>query len=482
MALSIVILAVPLAFSETSPTPAPTLSLDEARKANEEAQAEYYRAQTEKLKQPTPAKTFRQAVDENPASVLGVLGVIVAALVTLLSFVFNYRATLRNQRDTQFYEALKRFGDKDSPSMRSSAAGLLAQMSSAKHLGVESMRTFENGRLYFFRPTWRRPYFGTVLYQLVSGLLLEQNHVVLSSIAGALNSLSRLDPNESVWALYSGNRKLQYEIVQILAEFSALIEDMELGDSWSLAESFTGYKAQVLRTLANQSDQDFSVLASSAFRSHVALPAEKKQELLMSLQSELRVLARRLRANVDVCSDALRGLRPEKIGILQKFWWERSGTRSMIHFPFKKLFLVGANLKYAILGKTGLVKSLEVGLPYSQLQAANLEHADLQAVSLRGAQLQGANLLNAKMDGTKLYGACIDGKTNMEGATWWQANFFGYVSHEFFGDSDTGEVDAKLLEELFRRYGNTEMLDLHYSVQQFKKLDTDRYEPSKTSS
>lgn len=69
----------------------------------------------------------------------------------------------------------------------------------------------------------------------------------------------------------------------------------------------------------------------------------------------------------------------------------------------------------------------------------------------------------------------------MEGATWWRANFFGYVTEGFFGDSDTDEVDARLLEELFDRYGNIEMSDLHYSVQKFKKLETDRYEPRKAS-
>ena len=58
--------------------------LIDAQRANEEAQAEYYREQTEKLRQ---QKTFWQNVADNPASVLGVLGVIVAALVTLISFV-----------------------------------------------------------------------------------------------------------------------------------------------------------------------------------------------------------------------------------------------------------------------------------------------------------------------------------------------------------------------------------------------------------
>ncbi len=81
-----------------------------AQKNNQDAQAAYYRKQLED-------KTFWQKVGDNPAAV----GAVVAALVALVSFLFNYRATLRNQTDTQFYEAMKRFGDKESPTLRSSA-------------------------------------------------------------------------------------------------------------------------------------------------------------------------------------------------------------------------------------------------------------------------------------------------------------------------------------------------------------------------
>src|SRR5215203_7507297 len=97
---------------------------------NDDPQADFYRELTKKLTEPTPtptptAKTLKQGVDENPALLLTLLGAVIAALVAFVSFVFNYRTTLRIQIDTQFYEALKRFGDKDSPSIRSSAAGLI---------------------------------------------------------------------------------------------------------------------------------------------------------------------------------------------------------------------------------------------------------------------------------------------------------------------------------------------------------------------
>lgn len=127
-------------YSQDSTTTNSKVTIDEARKANENAQAEYYRLLSKKMNE--PSETFWQKISDNPASVLGVLGVFVAALITLLSFVFNYRATLRSQSDTQFYEALKRFGDKDSPAMRSSAAGILSQK--AKQRRANHISTISN--------------------------------------------------------------------------------------------------------------------------------------------------------------------------------------------------------------------------------------------------------------------------------------------------------------------------------------------------
>ena len=82
-------------------------------------------------------------------------GAISAAIVALMSLAFNYRSTLQSQRDTQFYEALKRFGDEDSHILRSTAAGLLAQM------GTKRVISFRQ----------RRPYQDTALTQLLEGFL-----------------------------------------------------------------------------------------------------------------------------------------------------------------------------------------------------------------------------------------------------------------------------------------------------------------------
>jgi hypothetical protein len=472
-------IAVPPSMLSQTASVATTPSTEEAQKANNEAQAEYYRAQTEKLKQAPPPKSFWQAIADNPASVLGVFGAFIAALVTLLSFFFNYRATLRNQRDTQFYEALKRFGDQESPAIRSSAAGLLGQMARTKQVGVKRRRLYSPRKPYLFKLTWRRPYFLTVLHQLVAGLLLEDNPVVISSISRSLSVLNQLDPNPILPEVYWANLQLQDDLVHTLAEFSAVIDSGQLGDVWSLAGSFTGYNTEVIQDLAKRSKQDFPMLASSALPGYAALSTDKRQQQLIALQRDLRIAAERLRASTDACSNALRYLRPEKLGIFRRtLWnWFRLGPSPVYIISLGELFLVNADLRYATLGGIGEPKSVEVGMPDAQLREADLEEATLRDLSLRGAQLQGANLINAKMDGTELFGARIDAKTNLEGATWWNANFYRYryeddirryeadVRRDPSKQQDV--IDSQLLEDLFLRYGEPKVPYPHPSVQNF---------------
>src|SRR5687767_4254225 len=141
--------------------------LIKARRANEEAQAEYYREQTNKLREPvktSPGKTFSQSVAENPASVVGVIGTILGALIVaivgLTTLYFNNRNAIKAQRDTQFYEAMKRLGDKDNPTIRASAAGLLALMAQVEWPELSLGRHWPP-----LKRVRSRPYFTTALDQ-----------------------------------------------------------------------------------------------------------------------------------------------------------------------------------------------------------------------------------------------------------------------------------------------------------------------------
>jgi hypothetical protein len=78
-------------------------------------------------KQTRPKSFWGKAKDNLPA--LGaILGAVITASVAIVSMSFNYHATLRRQQDTQFDEALRRFGDRDNCIVRASAAGLLAEI------------------------------------------------------------------------------------------------------------------------------------------------------------------------------------------------------------------------------------------------------------------------------------------------------------------------------------------------------------------
>jgi hypothetical protein len=79
-----------------TPTPDPLLS--KATIENQKAQATYYKRQVR-------PRVWKQVQDMLPG-----VGASLAAVVALLSLQLNLGATLRNQQDTQFYEALKRFG------------------------------------------------------------------------------------------------------------------------------------------------------------------------------------------------------------------------------------------------------------------------------------------------------------------------------------------------------------------------------------
>jgi hypothetical protein len=65
----------------------------------------------------------------------------------------------------------------------------------------------------------------------------------------------------------------------------------------------------------------------------------------------------------------------------------------------------------------------------------------------------------------------------MDGATWWQANFYGYQADDFFDTDQTDVIDTHLLEQLFHRYGSATMSDLHYSVEKFTESRRQKTEP-----
>jgi hypothetical protein len=242
-----------------------------------QAQTEYYRAQTTKLSE---KPGVWQSLRDSPASAIGVLG----ALVALISFVFNYRVTLKQQKDTQFYEALKRFGDKDSSTVRLSAAVLIGEIA-----------------------TTHRAYFKSAIDQLIGGIQLEKTLVVLKSIATSISHLAKLNPKEVITRLYELNFALEEQFVINLANYlqalrsqanEADLTNNAIGSRfWSEAIVVSRFPNAQLELWIEANQQTFyRTLLSSAHRL-TTLNNDELMTYLASVEDALELSSERLRLN-----------------------------------------------------------------------------------------------------------------------------------------------------------------------------------------
>lgn len=150
-------------------------------------QADYYKSQLGIYRKQVEAQTAQQApkswtqkLFSDPADTVGAAGTVLGAFLIIALFGLNGSAVRRLRRDTQFFEALKRFGDEGSPFQRSSAAGLLAQMGMHREFGF-----WWNGSF-----GWQTPYRQTALDQLKARLSIEENTSVAEAIKGAVEQLT----------------------------------------------------------------------------------------------------------------------------------------------------------------------------------------------------------------------------------------------------------------------------------------------------
>jgi hypothetical protein len=355
------------------------------------AQTEYYTEQKNKLSEKPAPKSFWQSVSENPASVLGMIGASLAAFVAFLSFGFNYRATLQSQRDTQFYEALKRFGDKDSPSLRASAATTLAQMA-----------VLESRQLRFRHPikslfNYQRPYFAISRGHLITGLMQEEDRVTLMITSKLITELMGTKPLCPDEMLRAANYRLVSSYVRNLASFFAYsgISEMKTIDDekWELVEAISFLSKHSQRALITDSKVNFDrTLLSKNIEAKSKNESDKNVQLVET-QQRLGLSAFQLR----ICAICISSTLKTELGpkVLQ------NGI---------ELFIGGTNLKEAKLSKFDFHRTM--------LPEANLAGTDLSEADLSGAQLMGTHL-----DGTHLWHAKIDEKTDFTDANWWNADF-----------------------------------------------------------
>jgi hypothetical protein len=149
---------------------------------NQRAQAEYYRAQTEKLRS-EPSDWLKVIAD-----IAAPIVTFVAALFSVLMFLSKQKVTTkqfrkrledadRQKQEQQFYEALKRFGDPRSPALRLGAVGVLRSLITEKSDDPH-----------------RRKYLQIVADQFIASLLVEKNPAVLKAIGELLKELGNKDP------------------------------------------------------------------------------------------------------------------------------------------------------------------------------------------------------------------------------------------------------------------------------------------------
>lgn len=250
----------PLAATDTTPSPTEQ-RIDELMKRNEKAQGEFYEKLAAKLGQPPEGKSSLTGIVGVLAALLTLSGALIAARVAYLSFSYNYQNQLRTNSDTRFFEAMQRFGDKDSAAVRSSAAGLLAVMGKLELRKVE-----EKGASFFGRFGSRRtggaterPYTAIALSQLLAGHSLEENPVVLDSINTAITELCPLARSATLAGLEAARLKAEEELVIKLAAFFALLGAAKVdtigNDNWAKAAAVTGLAVAALKNLVTGFNQ-----------------------------------------------------------------------------------------------------------------------------------------------------------------------------------------------------------------------------------
>jgi hypothetical protein len=300
-------------------TPSPTEDPEflVARKRNEKAQAEYY----EQL----AAKIARQS-EGGWANYLGLAvalislsGALIAARVAYLSFFYNYQNQLRTNSDTRFFEALKRFGDKDSAAARTSAANMLAVMGK-----MELPKTDKRRPAFFGRrqnaDAFEQPYYNAALDQLIAGHMLEDNTVVLESIKAAILELYPLRRETAIKKLTTANLKAQEDLSIALARFfssrGAPSADAIDEDLWSRAGALIGFKSAFLKELVTRFDrnpltpsgssrvralsQRFTRIFEEARIRRSEMQADNVEPLQDSVVTSLRAAAERLRTNNEL--------------------------------------------------------------------------------------------------------------------------------------------------------------------------------------
>lgn len=409
---------------------------------------------------------------------------LIAACVAFVSFLFNYRSTLRSQRDTQFYEAMKRFGDKDSPALRSSAAGLLGQFATA----------------------YPKAYLNTAFQQLLAGLFLESNRMVLRSITDAIIQTIPSQPLRAANSLADLNKLAEKDflaaLMEVLADEMGERTALTFGDAWiylnsysdltqleilsgfnvaTVAEILKDYKAvyplrnAVLFEFSNLSDitRNFDTSGESAVllhRHHLQDASERLRTICALLEKAstfgykpwIRILSRFAGDSLFFFSDLFLA---EHSFYMARWCGIGLSSANFVNVRldiarFEHVDINHSNMCFAKMNRTQFVS---VRFTY-----VNLEGGELMDASFSRVVMSDVNLKDTKMWGLQLGNGC-----DLSEANWWEADFFYPTSQYYHGGKSgkDGDIDHALLTKLFSDHSPRLACDHAYGGHSRRKLN-----------
>ena len=386
--------------------------LVQAQIENQKAQARYYSRQSDR-------RGFWRSLREFGWPV-GLIAVGVAAIVAV---GLNQRANLRSRSDTEFYETIKLFSQKDNPPSRLMAAGALAQMA-----------------------VRRKRFYECAFDELSLGLLSESQSKVQDAIGLAIGRLVRKNPKNSLPKLDAINRALKLSLSESLYRFflarGGAPPDLISENDWIEAEKLTNFDKPALKSLFESLPKDrVERILNDARKMGCGGKGEPVQEDGAGLA--LANAAEQLRLNVKSISESLIYLNQ---GSANSFRWTFSGRgnapgaffstflaggefRNLRSWRICRAVLRGANLASANLGRASL---LEVDLSNADLSYAKLSFVRCKGTKLTGAILRHVDLSGAVIQDTDLSGADLSSAifrntaiapAAFQGTEWWKADF-----------------------------------------------------------
>ena len=416
-----------------------------------------------------------RSIESNPAALVA----FIAALVTLISFLFNYRATLRNQRDQQFYEALKRFGDGASPALRSSASGLLAQMAKLTNW-------------------FRRPYFTTALDQLMMGIFLETNPLALRAIGKAIGEIARTLPRAAIPALHEANLRLQEDVAAILAQLSALEAPPSEEQSAVLARRIGRYIPTLISTLLDAHAERVAEAQRAMTQQCAGLSVDAKRERHEALEGSRQLAGARLEQNCDFLATALDRVLSDVISVeisgtperrrskvkASPMWRQRARAislrgvflpglevpmRAIAKVDFDGAILTGADFGTCLIQDCSFNTACLEGASFAgsvlksrirvtktgwslrgsvELSAARLDHADLSDAVLVNVRVRDADVTGARMVNTQVTETW---RGSWKGTNWWRAQHLPRPTST--DDASRPHVPPSAFATLYALYG-----------------------------